>query len=236
MKKIVLAPYIDQTERWVNGCESISAVMALGAVGVPVDPDTFIARDLPHAPFWEQDGVLWGPDPHYVYPGDPHDHTGYGCYAPCICQALRSALEAEGAADAFEVVDETLRGGGRDGAHRRRALRRLHRPGAAGGLLGDAGLPAGARLRPLDAAQRPPLRLEAERALPAPGWLRRGPLLVQRPVAQPRPLPPAQGPGGGMPPRPGDVCGGPAEEIKQQTGPRPATNAATEGRYFDQKP
>ena len=86
MKKIVLAPYIDQTERWVNGCESISAVMALGAVGVPVDPDTFIARDLPHAPFWEQDGVLWGPDPHYVYPGDPHDHTGYGCYAPCICR------------------------------------------------------------------------------------------------------------------------------------------------------
>ena len=63
MKKIVLAPYIDQTERWVNGCESISAVMALGAVGVPVDPDTFIARDLPHAPFWEQDGVLWGPAP-----------------------------------------------------------------------------------------------------------------------------------------------------------------------------
>ena len=79
MKKIVLAPYIDQTERWVNGCESISAVMALGAVGVHVDPDTFIERDLPHAPFWEQDGVLWGPDPHYVYPGDPHDHTGYGC-------------------------------------------------------------------------------------------------------------------------------------------------------------
>ena len=27
MKKIVLAPYIDQTDRWVNGCESISAVM-----------------------------------------------------------------------------------------------------------------------------------------------------------------------------------------------------------------
>ena len=109
MKKIVLAPYIDQTERWVNGCESISAVMALGAVGVHVDPDTFIERDLPHAPFWEQDGVLWGPDPHYVYPGDPHDHTGYGCYAPCICQAMRSALDAAGAADAFEVVDETGR-------------------------------------------------------------------------------------------------------------------------------
>ena len=29
MKKIVPAPYIDQTARWVNGCESISSVMLL---------------------------------------------------------------------------------------------------------------------------------------------------------------------------------------------------------------
>ena len=107
MKKIVLAPYIDQTERWVNGCESISAVMLLQAMGIPIDPDVFIARDLPHAPYWEQDGKLYGPDPMFVYPGDPHDHTGYGCYAPCIVRALQSALEHEGAADQFEVVDES---------------------------------------------------------------------------------------------------------------------------------
>ena len=105
MKKIVPAPYIDQTERWVNGCESISSVMLLQAVGIGIDPDTFIARDLPHAPYWEQDGRLYGPDPWQVYPGDPHDHTGYGCYAPCIVKALNSALEHEGAADRFEVVD-----------------------------------------------------------------------------------------------------------------------------------
>ena len=35
MKKIISAPYIDQTERWVNGCESISAVMVLQATGIP---------------------------------------------------------------------------------------------------------------------------------------------------------------------------------------------------------
>ena len=107
MKKIVPAPYIDQTERWVNGCESISSVMLLQAVGIDIDPDTFIARDLPHAPYWEQDGKLYGPDPWQVYPGDPHDHTGYGCYSPCIVKALNSALEHEGAADKFEVVDES---------------------------------------------------------------------------------------------------------------------------------
>ena len=81
------------TERWVNGCESISSVMLLQAVGIPIDPDVFIERDLPHAPYWEQEGRLYGPDPMFVYPGDPHDHTGYGCYAPCIVQALQSALK-----------------------------------------------------------------------------------------------------------------------------------------------
>ena len=107
MKKIISAPYIDQTERWVNGCESISAVMLLQAMGISIAPDTFIERDLPHAPYWEQDGKLYGPDPWHVYPGDPHDHTGYGCYAPCIVEALNSALVHEGAADRFEVVDES---------------------------------------------------------------------------------------------------------------------------------
>ena len=38
MKKIVPAPYIDQTARWGNGCESISSVMLLQAVGIPIDP------------------------------------------------------------------------------------------------------------------------------------------------------------------------------------------------------
>ena len=81
--------------------------MLLQAMGIAIDPDTFIERDLPHAPYWDYDGKLYGPDPYEVYPGDPHDHTGYGCYAPCIVKALQSALDHEGAADAFEVVDET---------------------------------------------------------------------------------------------------------------------------------
>ena len=38
MKKIVSAPYIDQTARWVNGCESISSVMLLQAVGILTAP------------------------------------------------------------------------------------------------------------------------------------------------------------------------------------------------------
>ena len=110
MKKIILAPYIDQTRRWVNGCESISAVMALGAVGGAGGPGHLhCAATCPMPRSGSRTGSCGAPDPHYVYPGDPHDHTGYGCYAPCICQAMTSALEAAGAADRFAVVDETGR-------------------------------------------------------------------------------------------------------------------------------
>ncbi len=64
-----------------------------------------MSATCPTPPYWEQEGRLYGPDPMFVYPGDPHDHTGYGCYAPCIVQALKSALAHEGAADRFEVLD-----------------------------------------------------------------------------------------------------------------------------------
>ena len=87
MKKIVPAPYIDQTERWVNGCESISSVMLLQAVGIDIDPDTLHRPRPAPRPLLEQDGKLYGPDPWQVYPGDPHDHIGYGCYSPCIVKA-----------------------------------------------------------------------------------------------------------------------------------------------------
>ena len=107
MKKIVSAPYIDQTERWVNGCESISSVMLLQAMGIAIDPDTFIERDLPHAPYWDYDGKLYGPDPWGFDTGYTEFYTGDGGEAPGSGKALQSALDHEGAADAFEVVDET---------------------------------------------------------------------------------------------------------------------------------
>lgn len=107
MKKLILAPCLDQTVRWVNGCESVSAVMLLRTVGVSIEPDAFIAQDLPKASLEERNGVLCGPDPHGTYAGDPCDPTGFGCYAPCIVQAVQHALDRTGAADCFEVVDET---------------------------------------------------------------------------------------------------------------------------------
>lgn len=134
MKKIVPAPYIDQTERWVNGCESISSVMLLQAVGIDIDPDTFIARDLPHAPYWEQDGKLYGPDPWQVYPGDPpRPHR----------LRLLFALHRQGPEQRSGTRGRSrqVRSRGRERQDGGRALL-LYRRRDAGGVLGDAGFPA----------------------------------------------------------------------------------------------
>ena len=81
MKKIVLAPYIDQTDRWVNGCESISAVMLLQAMGIRIDRIPSSSGTCPMRLL----GAGWEtlrPGPVAGLSRDPHDHTGYGCYAP----------------------------------------------------------------------------------------------------------------------------------------------------------
>ncbi len=101
------APYIDQTERWVNGCESISSVMLLQAMGIAITRTRSLSRTCPTRPTGIMMENSTARIPMKFFPGDPHDHTGYGCYAPCIVKALQSALDHEGAADAFEVVDET---------------------------------------------------------------------------------------------------------------------------------
>ena len=106
MSRILKAPYIDQTERWVYGCESISTVMLLQYWGLDVDPDTFIDAYLPRA--WstgEQDVDMVAEDPTYYYINEPRDLTGWGCYAPCIVTAIENTLAALGRSGDFEVRD-----------------------------------------------------------------------------------------------------------------------------------
>ena len=105
MKKILHAPYIDQTERWVYGCESISAVMLLRYWQLPVEPDEFIDRYLPRANSFEKDGKMYAADPTDYYINEPRDTTGWGCYAPCICTALNASLAAYGRQNEFAVKD-----------------------------------------------------------------------------------------------------------------------------------
>ena len=176
-----------------------------------MDPDTFIERDLPHAPFWSRTASCGAPTPHYVYPGDPHDHTGYGCYAPCICQAMRSALDAAGAADAFEVVDET----GRTAAELCAAYIDQGLPVVFWATLDFQPVPRCDHWtlpngRPFDWKLNEHCLLlvgyDEDHYWFNDPWHNHG--LCRQPKA----------PGGGMPPRAGYVRSSPAEEVNQQTG------------------
>lgn len=90
------APLINQMRDWPTGCESVSAVMALQALGEEIGPEEFIASYLPRRDLSFCGPVLVGPDPNQYFIGDPHkdDFWSYGCYAGAIGKALRSYCRA----------------------------------------------------------------------------------------------------------------------------------------------
>ena len=56
MQKIISVPYIDQTEQYPTGCESISAVMMLQYLGYDITPEQFIDCFLYKRDFEFHDG------------------------------------------------------------------------------------------------------------------------------------------------------------------------------------
>ncbi len=83
---IINAPYINQYDMGMpNGCESVSAVMALQYIGISLSPEQFVTNylDMGNAP---AGGI--GSDPNAVFVGDPRSTGGWGCYAPVIVNAL----------------------------------------------------------------------------------------------------------------------------------------------------
>ncbi len=100
---IIDAPYINQYNVGMpNGCESVSAVMALQHIEVSITPEQFVTKYLPmgSAPHWEG-GVYTGSDPNAVFVGDPRSTGGWGCYAPVIINALNKFSNQYG----FHVTD-----------------------------------------------------------------------------------------------------------------------------------
>lgn len=84
---------VSQYPDYPTGCESVTAVMALHYAGIPIGIEAFIENHLPcDDRFYEEDGVLYGPDPYAVFVGDPRRAESYGCMAPVIEQALRSCV------------------------------------------------------------------------------------------------------------------------------------------------
>lgn len=88
MKKVIATPYIDQTRRYPTGCESVSAVMLLQYLGIPLGVDDFIERYLKKEPMIIREGRLYGPDPFRCFAGSPYDSDSFGCYPPVIVDAM----------------------------------------------------------------------------------------------------------------------------------------------------
>lgn len=96
MGKIISVPYIDQTEKYPTGCESISAVMLLSYLGLDITPEQFIGEYLKKQDFEFHEGHLYGPHPDDAFIGSPYNNDlgSYGCYAPVIAAALTKAAGA----------------------------------------------------------------------------------------------------------------------------------------------
>lgn len=88
MKKIIRVPYFDQTKDYPTGCESVSAVMLLHYLGIPISVDEFIGKYLDQEPMEVREGRLYGPDPFRCFAGSPYDSESFGCYPPVIVNAL----------------------------------------------------------------------------------------------------------------------------------------------------
>ena len=95
-------PYISQIFKYPNGCESVSAVMALNYVGVDISVDDFIEKYLDMSPLPEsENGTLWGYSPWDRFIGDPREYSGLCCYAPVIANALDKFIDK----DKYEVIE-----------------------------------------------------------------------------------------------------------------------------------
>ena len=82
-------PYINQSENYPTGCESVTTVMLLHYLGYNISVDDFIDNYLVKRDFEVRDGILYGPNPWECFAGSPYDTDSMGCYAPVICKALK---------------------------------------------------------------------------------------------------------------------------------------------------
>lgn len=88
-------PHMNQREQYPTGCESVSAVMALHALGIDISVEEFIDSYLEQgeAPHNDGRGFYTGADPRQAFLGSPYDTEGWGCYAPVIVRALNRCLK-----------------------------------------------------------------------------------------------------------------------------------------------
>lgn len=89
---LINVPIILQGEEFLNGCESVSAVMSLNYAGINIDVKTFIDKYLDWKYFERDendDKARYGYSPWKIYNGYPCDVSGSYCYSPVIVSAMK---------------------------------------------------------------------------------------------------------------------------------------------------
>ncbi|MCC3356384.1 C39 family peptidase [Bacillus sp. REN16] len=86
-----------------NGCEITSLTSLFNFFGYRVSKLDMADHYLPKEQFKTINNVLYGPDPHKAYAGNPRQMSGFFTYAPPIVQAAKTYIEEVGAQ--LEPVD-----------------------------------------------------------------------------------------------------------------------------------
>lgn len=83
-------PLINQSLKYLTGCESVALTMLLKYYGVNVTPDMVIARlKKGSVPYYEDD-ILYGGNPEIEFVGDPYSKHSYGVYERPIIEVANS--------------------------------------------------------------------------------------------------------------------------------------------------
>ena len=99
--------YIDQTDSYPTGCESVSTVMCLNYFKINISVNEFIDNYLDKAELFSEGDVKYGPDPNKQFVGSPYDSKSYGCYEGVIEKALNKIIVDKKLQNKFEVVNLT---------------------------------------------------------------------------------------------------------------------------------
>lgn len=89
------APMVLQAPELPTGCEATALTMLLNYYGFNVSKQA-IADMMPQLNFYYLNGVLYGADFRYVFPGNPRNYSGYGCYAPCMVKTAENYFSFAG--------------------------------------------------------------------------------------------------------------------------------------------
>ena len=92
MTKLINVEYINQSDKYPTGCESISTIMCLHYWKINITPEEFIDKYLEKGDINKKDEQLFAPNPFDKFVGSPYLNFSFGCYEPVIEKALNKLI------------------------------------------------------------------------------------------------------------------------------------------------